>query len=110
RSVLVEGGMAMRVINWSLFEAPKGGHGDCKWAGSFRLLRKIPGRCWPKAFLLFEGRPQDGDDKMRKIRRAFIHLQPTHHAVFRQILRNARFRNSEVLCELRLGRIRSAPA
>src|SRR5437879_8685287 len=63
-----------------------------------------------KTFLFVEGWPEDRDDKMRKIRSAFIQLQPTHHTVLRQILRHARFRNSQILRELRLDRIHSAAA
>src|ERR1700674_106422 len=63
-----------------------------------------------EVFLFVEGGPQDRDDKMRKIRSSFIQLQPTHHAMLRQILRNARIRNSQVLRELRLDRIHSTAA
>src|SRR6202521_3647404 len=63
-----------------------------------------------EVFLFVEGGPQDRDDKMRKIRSPFIQLQPTHHAMLRQILRNARIRNSQVLRELRIDPLHSTTA
>lgn len=41
--------------------------------------------------------PKNGNDEMRKMRRALVQLQPTHYAMVSEIFRYARFRNSQML-------------
>src|SRR5215475_9663347 len=46
--------------------------------------------------------PQHSDQEMREVRGAVVHLQPTHHAMLLQVLRNAILRDSQMFRELRL--------
>ena len=47
---------------------------------------------------------------MRKVRSAFIKLQPTNHAVIGKIFRDARLRDAQVLCKPRLDGFGAAVA
>jgi len=51
----------------------------------------LPNPC--RMCLFVQRRPKNRDHKVCKIRSAFIQLQPTHHAVLCEILRNPRFLN-----------------
>jgi hypothetical protein len=72
-----------------------------------------PGSDWEEfrpSNLLVQSGPNDGSHKMREVRSAFIQLEPANDAMICEIFCYTRFRNAEMLGELRFKRIGSATA
>src|SRR6267154_385914 len=52
---------------------------------------------------------QDGNQEMREVGSAFIHLEPTDNAMIREIFGNTGLRDTEVFGKFRLDGFASAP-
>src|SRR6516225_5042711 len=52
--------------------------------------------------LLIQCRTKHSNEEMRKMRSALVHLQPTHDTMIGEVFSDARFRNTQMLGQLRL--------
>jgi len=71
----------------------------------FFTWKAVRFQIYAENLLFVENGTEHGNGEVREIGRPFIELQPPHHAVVCKILRNARFRNSQMLREARLDGI-----
>jgi hypothetical protein len=62
-----------------------------------------------EAELFVQAGMQNGNQEVREVGSAFVHLQPTDNAMIREILRNTGFRDTEVFSKFRLDGFASAP-
>src|SRR5215469_15570707 len=56
----------------------------------------------PARGLLIQCRTKHGNEEMRKMRSALVHLQPTHDTMIGEVFSDAGFRNAQMLGQLRL--------
>jgi len=104
RMVEIEGRTVARASEWLITDLPMGFISSAHNVGFF-TRKAVRFQICAGHLLFVENGTEHGNGEVREIGCPFIELQPPHHAVVCKILRNARFRNSQMLREARLDGI-----